>query len=192
MHLSGANHGRPAAGRATGDAARHASAGGARRSIAASDRPARWPPSSPHAAERLVPAVDRRAHDAVAPLVRVDRRVDDPRAVAAGEAVRVDEDAQPLERPAAQRSGTSRSSRSGAHSRAAHATSHTAEPGLARSKSISADGDAAGEDDVVEVRVVVADEAVAELRRHEARATRGRRRRTTPPRRGSGAAARRR
>ena len=47
-------------------------------------------------------AADGRAHDAVALLMGVDRRVDDPRPVTTGEAIRVDEDAEAVQRPAAQ------------------------------------------------------------------------------------------
>ena len=82
-------------------------------------------------------------------------------------------------------SGASRSSRSGAHSRAAHATSQTAEPGLGEVEVDQRHGAAAGEDHVVEVRVVVADDAAAERAPARPAARRGGRRRTTPPRRGS-------
>jgi hypothetical protein len=68
-------------------------------------RPIRPRPAAlaPHAAERVVPAVDGRAHDAVAPLMGVDHQIDDPRTLPSGQPVGVDEEAQPLQRPATER-----------------------------------------------------------------------------------------
>ena len=148
-----------------------------------------WPlRRPPHALERLMPVSQRATHDSVTPVVGFDHRIDDPSPFAAAAIHR--RRGRAAGARASRACGTSAGSRSGAHSRAAQATSQTAEPGLARSKSISATARPSGEHDVVEVRVVVADRAVAESAPGRPAATRratGRRRRR---RRGTRAAAR--
>ena len=115
----------------------------------------------PHALKRFMPISHRSTHDSVAPVVRVDHRVDHPCALSRREPVGVGEQPQRSSgRPATLRDVLARS---GAHRRAAQATSRSPSQGW-RGRSRSARRASPVEDDVVEVRVIVADRAGAKRR----------------------------